>query len=50
LAIGPSIAGYLMQFVSINSPFLVEGIIKAVYDALLWLTFKNIKPLEESNV
>jgi MFS family permease len=50
MAIGPSIAGYLMQFVSINSPFLVAGIIKAVYDALLWLTFKNIKPPEESNV
>lgn len=50
LAIGPSIAGYLMQFIGIGTPFLVAGAIKAVYDVLLWLTFKDIKPPEETDV
>lgn len=47
LAIGPSIAGYLMQFVGLGTPFLVAGVIKVVYDVLLWFTFKDIKPPEE---
>jgi MFS family permease len=47
LAIGPSIAGYLMQFIGLSTPFLVAGIIKAIYDVLLWVTFKDIKPPEE---
>jgi MFS family permease len=47
LAIGPSIAGYLMQFIGIGTPFLVAGVIKAAYDVLLWFTFKDIKPPEE---
>lgn len=50
LAIGPSIAGYLMQFIGIGTPFLVAGVIKATYDVLLWLTFKDIKPPEEAYV
>ncbi|MCW4012086.1 MAG: MFS transporter [Candidatus Bathyarchaeota archaeon] len=50
LAIGPSIAGYLMQFIGIGTPFLVAGAIKAIYDVLLWLTFKDIKPPEEAEV
>jgi MFS family permease len=48
LAIGPSISGYLMQFIGLSTPFLVAGVIKAVYDVLLWVTFKDIKPPEES--
>ena len=50
LAIGPSIAGYLMQFIGIGTPFLVAGVIKATYDVLLWFTFKDIKPPEEADV
>jgi MFS family permease len=50
LAIGPSIAGYLMQFIGIGTPFLVAGAIKATYDVLLWFTFKDIKPPEEADV
>jgi MFS family permease len=48
LAVGPSIAGYLMQFIGISTPFLVAGAVKATYDVLLWLTFKDIKPPEEN--
>ena len=47
LALGPSIAGWLMQFISISTPFLLAGVVKGTYDILLWFTFKDIKPPEE---
>ena len=47
MAIGPSIAAYVMQFVGISMPFLIAGVIKSVYDIALWFTFKDIKPPEE---
>ena len=47
LAIGPSVAGYLMQFIGLSTPFLFGGIIKSIYDVSLWYTFKDIKPPEE---
>jgi MFS family permease len=47
MAIGPSIATYIMQFVGISMPFLIAGVIKGVYDIALWATFKDIKPPEE---
>ena len=47
MAIGPSIAAYVMQFIGISMPFLIAGIIKSFYDIALWFTFKDIKPPEE---
>jgi MFS family permease len=47
MAIGPSLAGYMMQFIGLSTPFLFGGIIKSVYDVALWYTFKDIKPPEE---
>lgn len=47
MAIGPSIATYVMQFVGLSMPFLIAGVIKSVYDIALWFTFKDIKPPEE---
>ena len=47
MAIGPTIATYIMQFVGISMPFLIAGVIKSVYDIALWATFKDIKPPEE---
>ena len=47
MAIGPSLAGYMMQFIGLGTPFLFGGIIKSVYDITLWYTFKDIKPPEE---
>ena len=47
MAIGPSIAAYIMQFVGISMPFLIAGAIKSFYDIALWFTFKDIKPPEE---
>ncbi len=47
MAVGPSIAGYIMQFVGFSLPFLLAGAIKGLYDVLLWVTFRNVKPPEE---
>ena len=48
LAVGPSLAGYMMQFIGLGTPFLFGGIIKSIYDVSLWYTFKDIKPPEEN--
>ncbi|MCK4583464.1 MFS transporter [Candidatus Bathyarchaeota archaeon] len=50
MAVGPSIAGYIMQFVGFSLPFLLAGAIKGLYDVLLWVTFRNVKPPEERAV
>jgi MFS family permease len=47
MAVGPSLAGYMMQFIGLSTPFLFGGIIKSIYDVALWYTFKDIKPPEE---
>jgi len=47
-AISPSITGYILQFVSFLAvPFLLGGLLKIVYDILLYANFKKIKPPEE---
>lgn len=47
LAFGPSIAGYIMQFVGLSLPLFLAGLIKGGYDVALWWTFKDLKPPEE---
>lgn len=46
-AASPSIAGYVLQFVSLSSPFFIGGGLKIVYDLLLYASFKRIKPPDE---
>jgi len=47
-AVSPSIAGYILQSVSfLAAPFLLGGLLKIVYDVLLYVNFKKIKPPEE---
>jgi predicted MFS family arabinose efflux permease len=46
-AIGPTIAGFVMQFVGPSLPFVFAGGVKAVYDLALYFNFKNVKPPEE---
>jgi MFS family permease len=47
-SISPSIAGYILQSVSfLAAPFLIGGLLKIVYDFLLYVNFKKIKPPEE---
>jgi len=46
-ALGPSIAGFMMQFLGASLPFLVAGALKAGYDLALYFMFRNVKPPEE---
>ncbi|UCH58095.1 MAG: MFS transporter [Candidatus Bathyarchaeota archaeon] len=47
-ALGPSIAGFMMQFLGSSLPFLFAGGLKAAYDLALYFMFRNVKPPEES--
>lgn len=44
----PSLAGYAIATVWIGSPFVVAGTLKLVYDLLIYGSFRNIKPPEET--
>jgi MFS family permease len=47
-SISPSIAGYILQSLSIlSAPFVLGGALKIVYDVALYFNFKSIKPPEE---
>jgi MFS family permease len=46
-AIGPTIAGFFMQFMGPSLTFLFAGGLKAVYDLTLYFNFRNVKPPEE---
>jgi MFS family permease len=46
-AIGPTIAGFVMQFMGPSLPFLIAGGLKAAYDIALYLNFRNVRPPEE---
>ncbi len=49
-AVSPSIAGYILQFVSfLAAPFLLGGIMKIIYDVLIYINFKKIKPSDEEH-
>ena len=49
-SVSPSIAGYILQSISfLAAPFLFGGILKIVYDILIYSNFKKIKPPEEHN-
>lgn len=47
LAVSPSLAGFIMQFMGMSLPFLIAGGLKAFYDLALYFTFRNVKPPEE---
>jgi predicted MFS family arabinose efflux permease len=44
-AVGPSLAGVLMQGTSLATPLLVGAAMKIAYDALLWTAFRRVKLL-----
>jgi MFS family permease len=47
-ALSPSITGALMGNAMLaNTPFLISGSLKIIYDILLYRSFKSIKPPEE---
>lgn len=46
-AVAPSVAGPLMQTVSISAPLLIGPGLKVIYDLLLYRTFRYLRPPEE---
>ncbi len=46
-AVAPSVAGPLMQSVSISAPLLIGPGLKVIYDFLLYRTFRHLRPPEE---
>jgi MFS family permease len=46
-ALSPSLTGILINSLSLAAPFVIGGALKIVYDVVLFLNFRNIKPPEE---
>jgi len=46
-AIGPSVAGALMQHVALAGPLFIGGTLKIAYDVLLYRSFRHVRPPEE---
>jgi predicted MFS family arabinose efflux permease len=47
-AVSPFLAGYLLGLSTFGWPLLIAGALKIVYDVLLLITFRNIRPPEET--
>ena len=46
-AIGPSVAGLVMQHVTLAGPLIIGGTLKIAYDLLLYRAFRHVRPPEE---
>ena len=46
-AVSPSLAGAVIQGLSLSAPFVVGGILKIAYDIGIFVNFRKIKPPEE---
>ena len=46
-AVGSALAGFLMQSLTFSAPLLVGGGAKVTYDAILYRSFRRLKPPEE---
>ena len=46
-AIGPSVAGVVMQHIALAGPLIIGGGLKIVYDVLLYRAFRHVRPPEE---
>ena len=49
-AIGPPIAGVVMQYVVLAAPLFIGGGMKVVYDIVLYRSFRHVRPPEEKDV
>jgi MFS family permease len=43
-AISPAVTGWVMASVALGAPFVLGGVLKIVYDILLYATFKDVEP------
>jgi predicted MFS family arabinose efflux permease len=46
-AVGPSIAGLVMQHIALAGPLMIGGMLKIGYDLLLYRAFRHVRPPEE---
>jgi predicted MFS family arabinose efflux permease len=46
-ALGPSVAGVVMQHVALAGPLVIGGGLKIAYDILLYRAFRHVRPPEE---
>jgi predicted MFS family arabinose efflux permease len=49
-AVGPAVAGALMQHVALAGPLFIGGTLKIAYDLLLYRSFRHVRPPEEQKV
>jgi predicted MFS family arabinose efflux permease len=47
-AVSPSITGMIIQSLWLSAPFVIGGILKIAYDLGLYVSFRKIKPAEET--
>jgi len=47
-AVTPILSGYAMQVVALGLPFVVGGALKIVYDIILYVQFRHVRPPDES--
>ena len=48
-AVGPPIAGALMQSVALAAPLFIGGTMKIAYDIVLYRSFRHVRPPEEEH-
>jgi MFS family permease len=46
-AVGPSVAGVVMQHVALAGPLVIGGVLKIGYDVMLYRAFRHVRPPEE---
>ena len=46
-AISPSFAGYALQTLWVGTPLVAAGALKLVYDLLMYVNFRKVRPPEE---
>ena len=44
-AVSPALTGYVMQAISLSAPFILGGVLKIVYDLLLYETCRRVVPV-----
>jgi MFS family permease len=49
-AVGPPIAGFVMQYVVLAAPLFIGGGMKIVYDIMLYRSFRHVRPPEEARL
>jgi MFS family permease len=49
-AVGPSVAGAVMQHVALAGPLVIGGVLKIGYDLMLYRSFRHVRPPEEAHM